>query len=74
MKHGASLLLVVHVSVILGYRCIKKWVGSISPKDVAKGLINLSVMNVQELQETAPMNELWCLTVVSRLDLTQRCC
>ena len=57
MKHGASLLLVVHVSVILGYRCIKKWVGSILPKDVAKGLIKLSMRNLDELQETDLMNE-----------------
>ena len=66
MKYGASLLLVVHVSMILGYRCIKPWVGSILPKDVAKGLIKISVRNLEELQETTPMNEAWCLTVVGR--------
>ena len=64
MKHGASLLLVVHVSVILEYSYNKQWVGSILPKDDAKGLIKLSVRNLEELQETAPMNEVWCLTVV----------
>ena len=68
MKHGASLLLVVHVSVILGYRCIKEWVGSILPKDVAKGLIKLSVRNLQELQETALMNIVWCLIVVGSVN------
>ena len=66
MKHGASLLLVVHVSVILGHRCIKQWVGSISNKVVAKGIIKLSVKIIQELQETALMNDAWCLTVVGR--------